>query len=140
MNLMKIKDRARKFRLVLGMDDDEGMFIIPFRSFALKVIASHGLGWDHVSVSLKHRCPNWEEMCFVKSLFFEDEECVMQLHPPLSKWISNHPYCLHLWKPQGGAIPLPPDITVGVKEWGELKTKEQKETAAGEFEKLNAAE
>lgn len=135
---MKLRDGVLRYRAMAGMDDLEGMFVIPFQSFHLRVIASHGLGWDHVSVSLPNRCPNWLEMCFVKELFFDDEECVMQLHPPKSKYISNHPYCLHLWRPQDTAIALPPDITVGVKEWGELNTPEKRATAAREFERLNA--
>jgi len=38
----------------------------------------------------------------------------MQLHPPRSKWINNHPYCLHLWRPTKQEIPLPPEIAVGI--------------------------
>ncbi len=60
----------------------------------LRVIASSGLidpdiPWDHVSVSTTERCPNWPEMCFIKDLFFDEEETVMQLHPPRSQWINN---------------------------------------------------
>jgi hypothetical protein len=67
-----------------------------------------------------NRPPNWEEMCFVKDLFWDTEEAVMQLHPPKSRWINNHNYCLHLWRPTNQEIPLPPDETVGKKELGEL--------------------
>jgi hypothetical protein len=68
-----------------------------------------------VSVSLKNRCPNWQEMCFVKDLFWEDSEVVMQLHVAKSEHINCHPYCLHLWRPQHHQIPLPPSDTVGPK-------------------------
>ena len=78
-------------------------------------------GWDHVSVSLPGRCPTWEEMCHTKALFFRDNEWVMQLHPPESENISNHPYCLHLWRPTLSSIPLPPAHMVGIKELGTLK-------------------
>jgi hypothetical protein len=82
----------------------------------LKIIASsEGMGWEHVSVSLKNRCPNWPEMCFVKDLFWEDEEAVMQIHPPKSDYINCHPYCLHLWRPLAETIPLPPSVLVGPK-------------------------
>lgn len=74
----------------------------------LKVIASWGMGWDHVSVSLERRCPTWEEMCWIKSQFFEDEECVIQYHPPKSEYVNNHPHCLHMWRPHDAEIPLPP--------------------------------
>ncbi|MES2733589.1 MAG: hypothetical protein V4714_17725 [Bacteroidota bacterium] len=87
----------------------------PFHKKPLTIIATDGLGWDHVSVSLPTRCPNWEEMCMVKALFWSDEEAVMQLHPPKSDHVNNHPYCLHLWKPQSDAIPLPNSLLVGLK-------------------------
>lgn len=63
---------------------------------------------DHVSVSLQKRCPTWAEMCWVKEQFFEDEELVIQYHPPKSKYINAHPNVLHLWRPRDIAIPLPP--------------------------------
>jgi len=96
-------------------DGNNGGFFVPRRAGApLKIIASDGLGWEHVSVSLPDRCPTWEEMCRVKALFWDDEDAVMQLHPPRSTWVNNHPYCLHLWRPVEGAIPLPPQFMVGI--------------------------
>lgn len=98
--------------------DDYGAFLIPgpFNN-TLKVIASpgdadEGIPWEHVSVSLQNRCPNWPEMCFIKGLFWDDEDAVMQLHPPKSDYVNNHEYCLHLWKPTTQAIPLPPKVAV----------------------------
>jgi hypothetical protein len=85
----------------------------------LKIIASDGMGWEHVSVSLRNRCPNWQEMCFVKGLFWDEEEAVMQLHPPKSDYVNYHPYCLHLWRPLDAVIPLPPSSMVGPKSSGE---------------------
>ncbi len=94
----------------------------------LKIIASGAdeTGWEHVSISTERRPPNWQEMCFVKDLFWEEEECVMQLHPPRSEYVNNHPYCLHLWRPVAAVIPMPPSIMVGIKgvifdERGRLK-------------------
>ena len=81
----------------------------------LGIIVSDGMDWDHVSVSLPSRCPNWEEMCFVKDLFFEPEEPAMQLHPPKSDYVNYHQHCLHLWRPQAKRIPLPDSIMVGPK-------------------------
>lgn len=94
-------------------DDDGGAFLIPFEGRVLYVIASIGMGWDHVSVSLSSRCPNWREMSFIKGLFFNDDEVVMQLHVAKKDHINLHPYCLHLWKPQFTDIPLPPNFMVG---------------------------
>ena len=103
-----------------GVGDDFGAFQIPGPcGMSLRIIASSGdpeneVYWEHVSVSLFNRTPNWTEMCFVKALFWDDEEPVMQLHPPKSTWINQHPYCLHLWRPIGAEIPLPPSILVGM--------------------------
>jgi hypothetical protein len=90
-----------------------GMFLVPLPSGATaRVLSSDGEGWDHVSISLADRCPSWEEMCHVKDLFFEEQECVVQYHPPRSEYVNLHPFCLHLWKPQG-ALPRPPRALVG---------------------------
>jgi len=85
----------------------------------LKVIASDStaeIPWEHVSVSLNKRTPNWVEMCFIKDLFWNDDEPVMQLHPRKADYINNHEHCLHLWKPANAEIPLPPTEAVGYKE------------------------
>lgn len=74
-----------------------------------------GEPWEHVSVSLANRCPVWAEMCWVKALFFEDEETVVQYHPPKSEYVNHHPYCLHLFRPLGITLPRPPSMTVGPK-------------------------
>ena len=79
----------------------------------LKIIASDGEGWEHVSVSCEKRNPNWDEMCFVKNLFWGEDETVLQFHPPKSEYVNFHPYCLHLWKPVGQDLLLPPSILVG---------------------------
>jgi hypothetical protein len=106
--------------------DDFGAFQVPGPcGERLMIIASPGdanedIPWEHVSVSTRHRCPYWKEMCFVKDLFWDAEETVMQLHPPRSKWVNNHNFCLHLWRPLDGNIPAPPGIAVGYKELGVL--------------------
>ena len=79
----------------------------------LDVIFSDGLGWEHVSVSTRGRCPNWPEMCLVKNLFWSPEDCVIQYHPPEAEYVNDHPYCLHLWRPQGVAVPIPPRYLIG---------------------------
>ena len=79
------------------------------------VIASDQMGWEHVSVSRDDRCLTWDEMCQVKSMFWGDDESVMQIHPPKSEYINNHQFCLHLWRPVNQEIPMPPSIMVGVK-------------------------
>lgn len=105
-----------------------GLFLVQGPCGAqLRIIASGGdpgdevsEGWEHVSVSLPNRCPNWIEMCFVKVLFWSDDECVVQFHPPKSEYVNNHAYCLHLWRHKTMAFPLPPSHLVGIKQLGEI--------------------
>jgi hypothetical protein len=98
---------------------NNGAFQIPGKTLrdALFVIASDGMGWEHVSVSKKYECPTWAEMCKIKELFWDDaEDWAVQYHPPMSRYVNNHPYCLHLWRPTDcGEMPFPPDILVGIK-------------------------
>jgi hypothetical protein len=79
-----------------------------FRFGKLRAILSNSGGWDHVSVSLETRCPTWEEMCVIKDICFHEHEVAMQLHPAKADHINVHPFVLHMWRPQGAAIPLPP--------------------------------
>jgi hypothetical protein len=103
---------------------NNGLFWIPRRdrndSTPLRVIASDGMNWEHVSVSLPTRCPTWAEMCKVKDMFWSRDDCVMQLHPPEQDWVNNHSFCLHLWRSTEYEIPRPPDYLVGIKEMGVL--------------------
>ncbi len=102
-------------------DGNNGLFIIPkvgSRLFYF-VIASDGLGWEHVSIHLENdhgKCatPNWDDMCAMKDLFWEPEDVVIQYHPKKSEYVSNHPNVLHLWRPTGQTIPTPPKIMVGI--------------------------
>jgi hypothetical protein len=113
-----------KFRVVHPLFNEIGdvsnmciRLMSPVRNDFIFCICSDGGGWDHVSVSLKSRkMPNWDEMCFVKGLFFDDSECVLQFHPPKSEYVNNHATCLHLWKKQDFDMPLPDSIMVGIKQ------------------------
>ncbi len=101
---------------ILGSTDEignNGAFTIPFESFIFHVIASDGMGWEHVSVSLSHRTPNWREMCFIKALFWDGEDVVIQYHPKKSESVNRYENCLHLWRPVGQEIPTPPKELVG---------------------------
>ncbi len=102
---------------------NNGQFIIKgVLGWKLFVQVSDGLGWEHVSVSVispsKHvarRCPTWEEMCQIKDTFWDEEECVVQYHPPRSDYVNCHPFVLHLFKPINTEIVRPPSILVGPK-------------------------
>lgn len=107
-------DDVRRYYGGIG-DDTCGVFFVlsPIDMGRMRVIASSGAGWEHVSVSRKTRCPNWPEMEYVKRLFFHPHEVCMQLHVAEDKHLSLHPYCLHIWCPTDGReIPLPPSIMV----------------------------
>lgn len=88
---------------------------------SIRIIASSGElnGWEHVSVSLdfdgkklNKTTTSWDTMCFVKDLFWEPEECVVQFHPPASKHVNDHPGVLHLWRKVASDFPMPPILCV----------------------------
>ena len=91
------------------------MFAVRGEARAVCCLASDGHGWQHVSVSFgrnSSKTPSWEIMCWVKRLFWEPEDIVMQLHPAESQYVNQHPGCLHLWRPLEEKIPLPPAVMV----------------------------
>lgn len=93
-------------------DEYNGAFAIRRNGQQLLVIASSALGWDHVSVSLRDRCPTWDEMKAIKEMFFRPDEWAIEYHPPAAANISVHDYCLHLWRPHDATIPTPPRVLV----------------------------
>lgn len=117
-------DQFRKKEGPYRTNDGErnGFFWVKRGTVTLGIMASEGseqIPWEHVSARACHykgeRCPTWEEMCFIKSLFWDDEECVVQYHPPASDYVNNHPFVLHLWKPINFDLQRPPSIAVGIK-------------------------
>lgn len=85
----------------------------------LNFILSWGAGWEHCSVSITDRykrCPSWEQMCFIKDSFWNDDECCVEYHPAKKDYVNNHEYCLHIWKPIDQEIPTPPSLMVGLKK------------------------
>lgn len=78
-------------------------FLVPYKSYEFKVVCgvypTDDGTWEHISVALKNRNPNWDEMCYMKDLFFEDEDECIQFHPKKSQYVNLHNHCLHIWKP-----------------------------------------
>jgi hypothetical protein len=105
---MRNLDYLRRYRLEIG--EDGGAWRIPscLDKRPLRIIASWGFGWDHISVSRASRPPYWAEMEQVAKLFFAEDETAMQFHVPSRDHINMHPNCLHWWRPQRQDIPLPP--------------------------------
>ncbi len=85
-----------------------GIYIIAhyrINNYEFRCVASDNEeGWEHVSVTINPchknatRCPTWEEMCFIKDQFWNDEEEVIQIHPKKSDYVNAYEFCLHLWR------------------------------------------
>lgn len=95
-----------RVRHVLGLNS----FLVPFNAAKLAVLASidtddNGIKWEHVSVSLKNRIPTWQELKFIKMLFWDPEDEVIQLFPPQSQYVNVHKNWLHLWRPINVDLP-----------------------------------
>lgn len=109
-------------------DGADGAYRFPHQSidrYIYQLVFSSGMGWEHLSVSIVEvlnrnkikqveRCPTWAEMCFLKNLFWTPDECCVQYHPPMSDYVSNHPWCLHIWRPTDVEMPSPPAVMVGL--------------------------
>ena len=93
---------------------NNGAFRLETEFAKLLCIASDGDGWEHVSVSpLGQGIPTWMEMCAVKDAFWDEEDCVVQFHPPKSQYVNFHPRCLHLWRKIGTEYETPPTYMIG---------------------------
>jgi len=80
-----------------------------------------GPPWEHASVSVAGRpkeTPTWEEMAFVKDLFWLPTECVVQFHVPEEDHVNYHAGTLHLWRCPGVEFPRPPAACVGPRVKG----------------------
>ncbi len=112
--------------LTTAADGMNGVFEIPFEhnpKVHFLCIVSDGstpdgkmIDWEHVSVRAGtmndkkkryERVPNWMEMCWLKELFWNDDECVIQFHPAKSEHVNFHPNVLHLWRYLKADFPVP---------------------------------
>lgn len=103
------------------MDGFNGLFRFTIDGSLVRVIASDGSGWQHVSVSMEYQPntpPSWRMMCKVKDIFWEPEDVVCQFHPRKSEYVNYHPGCLHLWRCTDREFPTPPMHFVGPKTKG----------------------
>ena len=110
-------EKAEKFRVKSGpwaskIGDVFGMFLVRHNDLGNRMtvmVAPSDSEWQHVSVSYPYRTPTWNEMCFIKNLFWGEDATVVQFHPKKSEYVNNHPHCLHLWRHKSGHE-LPPSI------------------------------
>lgn len=81
------------------------------------IISSIENNWEHVSIYIpkkgrKFKIPTWNDMCYIKNLFWEGNETVVQFHPKESSYVNDHPGTLHLWKKVNEEYELPPENMV----------------------------
>lgn len=77
------------------------------------------LGWEHVAVSpqpQRGKTAEWDVMCKIKDIFWEEEECCIEYHPRKSQYVNNNETCLHIWKPLNIELPEPPTILLGFQD------------------------
>lgn len=122
---MKTLDEIRvSKRLMVGrVGIDGGCGEICIGGWTGSIIWSFGNGWEHVSVCpyKKRIMPTWDDMCAIKDIFFYEDECAVEYHPPKSEYVNNMPNCLHLWRPTGMEMPMPPSIMVGIRKGQTLR-------------------
>lgn len=120
MNPILEKGRVRTGTFASSERDGfNGFFELIVNGEPVRIIASDGMGWQHVSVSKpsnRNKPPNWQQMCEIKELFWGDDVWVVQFHPARKDYVNNHPGCLHLWRPTSVTFPTPPDELVGMKK------------------------
>ena len=85
------------------LDGANGALVIPSceTSRKLMILISDGMGWEHLSVhaiglNKEPRIPTYFEMCYLKDLFWNDEDTVVQFHPKKSEYVNLHNHTLHL--------------------------------------------
>ena len=102
-----------------GRDGIGGVIYDKKTRVKLNFIMSWGAGWEHCSVSITDRykrTPSWEQMCFIKDSFWNEDECCIEYHSAKKDYVNNHEYCLHIWKPIDQEIPTPPSLMIGLKK------------------------
>jgi len=82
------------------------------------VIWSTGAGWEHVSVSpfAKRIIPEYEDMCKIKDIFWNEDEDVIHIFPNRKNYVNNVKNCIHLWSCTYKPMVLPPSCLVGIRD------------------------
>lgn len=115
-NFDEIRNNKRCMWNCITGDGFQGTIVTP--TWTGSIIISNGAGWEHVSVApyKKHIVPSWDDMCFIKEQFWNDDESVIQIHPPKDMYVSNVGNCLHLWRCTYKEMVLPPSCLVGIRK------------------------
>lgn len=114
-SLDDLKQQAGLGIVRCGIDGGNG--VVHHRKLSGTVIWSFGGGWEHVSVAPYDRkyTPSWDDMCWLKDVFFYPDEWAVQFHPAHSEYMNNVKNCLHIWRPSKEILPTPPSWMVGLK-------------------------
>lgn len=128
----EIKDN---FRIKVAAEGEKGFNAdITMPHWTGSLVCSVGAGWEHVSVApYRNILPSWEDMCIIKDIFWNDDEAVIQIHPPKAEYVNNKRNCLHLWRCTYKEMVLPPSVLVGVREGQSLREIDEEITAAFEL-------
>lgn len=115
-SLEEIKANPKLRNIKVGMDGLRAD--IHIGGWDGSVVCSWQGGWEHCSISpyAKRIMPDWDSMCELKSIFWNDDEAVIQIHPPKAEYVNNLPNCLHLWRCYYKDMLLPPSCFVGIKK------------------------
>lgn len=113
---MKCPKQLEQYRVkhpLTGCMGDESNGALNIKPFGKFVIFSSEGGWEHVSVSRRSRMPSYDDLISIRKMFWDDDDCVMQLFVPSKDHININQFCLHLWRPiNGQEIPRPPGFMV----------------------------
>ena len=102
--------------ILKGFGAKGGLIELPTGVRASVVVGRNENGWEHVSIELyARRLPTWAEMCYIKGVFWDDEEEVVQIHPKKSHYV-NLTEALHLWRPINGNWALMNEAEQKLKE------------------------
>ena len=140
----KTGDKTVNPMLSTAEDGNNGVFIIPWKHPIskkitwLQTIVSQDEQWQHVAVVVlkgnpykigkinnnnKKKSswgkqstipPTWNMMSFIKDIFWDDTQYVVQYHPSKINYVNNHKGCLHLFRPVGKILPIPPIEMIGI--------------------------
>lgn len=93
-----IQNAASSFIILFDSGEDHG--------------GNPGTGWERAEMRVAahsgDRVPIYAEMDWLKGLFWDDDECAVQMHLPKHERRQAPPNTLYLWKEAGKEFPRPP--------------------------------
>ncbi len=127
--MRKIEQVRENPRVQIGQVSKDGYeCYIGFPTYKAHFIYSAGAGWEHLSIvpNARRITPTWDDMTAAKEIFWNDDESVIQIHPPKDQYVNNVENCLHLWRCTYQDMLLPPSCLVGIRK-GQTQAELMKE-------------